>query len=380
MEILRFFLRPFACLYGLIMLIRGKLFDWKILPVESFPLSVISVGNLSYGGTGKTPVVEYLIRLLANDYMVATLSRGYKRNTRGFVLASSDSTFEEIGDEPLQYKTKFNNIEVAVHERRRFGIRALLKAFPDLDVVLLDDAYQHRYVKPGLSILLTDFHKLYVNDHLIPSGTLREFRSEARRADIIIVTKTPGVLSPITRRRITGMIKPRVHQQLLFSYISYGEPVPLCSKHKDLLKDYYNTILLFSGIANSYPIQEHLRTKCHELYEMDFMDHHKYSLQDIEKIRVNFENFFTRNKIIFTTEKDAMRLDKSVLRDAIKNLPIFYIPIEIRFHNGDSAIFDDQIKGYVEGNTGNNNISAREDKSITPDWHHSRHRPGRTGE
>lgn len=222
MDVLRLLLLPFAYLYGLLMLIRGKLFDWKILPSESFPISVISVGNLSYGGTGKTPLVEYIIRLLQNEMKLATLSRGYKRNTRGFVLANKDSTYEEIGDEPLQYKTKFSNIEVAVHEKRRKGIRQLLKLFPDLKLVLLDDAYQHRYVKPGLSILLTDFHKLYIKDFPMPAGTLREFRSAAKRADIIIVTKTTSVLSPITRRRITSLIKPRVDQQLLFSYIRYG--------------------------------------------------------------------------------------------------------------------------------------------------------------
>jgi len=353
MDILRVLLLPFACLYGLIMAFRGKLFDWKILPSESFPLAVISVGNLSYGGTGKTPMVEYLIRLLSESYNVSTLSRGYKRKTRGFVLASESSTFEEIGDEPLQYKTKFENVEVAVHEKRRFGIRKLIRNFPDLDVVLLDDAYQHRFVKPGLSILLTDFHKLYVNDYPLPAGTLREFRCASKRADIIIVTKTPGVLSPITRRRITGMIKPRLHQQLLFSYISYGNPTPLYQKNEELLKKRYNTILLFSGIANSYPLQEHLQSMCHELQVMDFMDHHKYTLQDLEKIKENFDNLFTRNKAIFTTEKDAQRLDKSALQEVIKKLPVFYIPIKFKFHNGDNIIFDDQIREYVEKDTGN---------------------------
>jgi tetraacyldisaccharide 4'-kinase len=353
MEVLRVILFPFACIYGLIMAIRGKLFDWKILPSEEFPLAVISVGNLSYGGTGKTPIVEYLIRLLSQDNKLATLSRGYKRKTRGFVLASEESTYEEIGDEPLQYKTKFSDIEVAVHQRRRKGIKKLLKSFPDLDAVLLDDAYQHRYVKPGFSILLTDFHKLYVNDYPMPAGTLREFRSGAKRADIIIVTKTPGVLSPITRRRITSIIKPRIHQQLLFSYISYGRPVPLYQESEELLKERYNTILLFSGVANSYPLQEHLQSMCHELHVVDFMDHHKYTLQDLEKIKSSFDNMFTRNKAIFTTEKDAMRLDKSALRDVIKHLPVFYIPIKFKFHNGDNIIFDDQIREYVERNTGN---------------------------
>ena len=353
MDVLRVVLFPFACIYGLIMAIRGKLFDWRILPSEKFPLAVISVGNLSYGGTGKTPMVEYLIRLLQQERKVATLSRGYKRKTRGFVLANENSIFEEIGDEPLQYKTKFDDIEVAVHERRRKGIRKLMNLFPDLDVVLLDDAYQHRYVKPGLSILLTDFHKLFVNDYPLPAGTLREFRCAAKRADIIIVTKIPGVLSPITRRRITSLIKPRIHQQLLFSHISYGKPVPICKKNEDLLKDRYNTILLFSGVANSYPLQEHLRSMCTDLHVMDFMDHHNYTLQDLEKIRSNFDNMFTRNKVIFTTEKDAMRLDKSLLRDVIKHLPVFYIPIKFKFHNGDNIIFDDQIREYVERDTGN---------------------------
>jgi len=357
MEVLRVFLFPFACVYGLIMAIRGKFFDWKILPSKSFPLAVISVGNLSYGGTGKTPIVEYLIRKLSKDHKVATLSRGYKRKTRGFVLSTEKSTYEEIGDEPLQYKTKFKDVEVAVHERRRKGIKKLLQKFKNLEVILLDDAFQHRYVTPGYSILLTDFHKLYVNDYPLPAGTLREFRSGSKRADMIIVTKTPGVLSPITRRRITALIKPKIHQQLLFSYISYGKPVPICKKNEELLKDNYNTILLFSGVANSYPLQEHLQTMCQELHVMDFMDHHKYTLQDLEKIKSNFENMFTRNKIIFTTEKDAMRLDKSVLREVIKNMPIFYIPIKFKFHNGDNIIFDDQIREYVEKDTGNQQLS-----------------------
>ncbi len=357
MDVLRVLLFPFACIYGLIMAIRGKLFDWKVLPAKSFPLAVISVGNLSYGGTGKTPMVEYLIRLLKDSNNVATLSRGYKRKTRGFVLANENSTYEEIGDEPLQYKTKFDDVEVAVHEKRRKGIKRLMESFPDLDVVLLDDAYQHRYVTPGLSILLTDFHKLFVNDYPLPAGTLREFRGAAKRADIIIVTKTPGVLSPITRRRITSMIKPRLHQQLLFSYISYGKPVPLYTKNEGLLKDSYNTILLFSGVANSYPMQEHLQSMCQELMVMDFMDHHKYTVQDLEKIKSNFDNLFTRNKVIFTTEKDAMRLDKSVLRELIKSMPVFYIPIKFKFHNGDNIIFDDQIQEYVEKDTGNKQFS-----------------------
>jgi tetraacyldisaccharide 4'-kinase len=341
------------------MLIRGKLFDWKVLPSQSFPIPVISVGNLSYGGTGKTPMVEYIIRMFEDEKKIATLSRGYKRKTRGFVLANKESTYEEIGDEPLQYKTKFSNIEVAVHERRRKGIKKLMEHFNDLDLVLLDDAFQHRYVRPGKSILLTDFHKLYKNDYPLPAGTLREFRSAAKRADIIIITKTPSVLSPITRRRLSGIIKPHNDQHLLFSYIKYGQAMPICEKHEEFRKERYNTILLFCGIANSYPLQDHLRTMCHELHVMDFMDHHKYSVQDLQRIKANFDNMFTRNKVIFTTEKDAMRLDKSALREVIREMPIFFIPIEIGLHNGDSVIFDDQIRGYVEKNSGNRTVPQR---------------------
>ncbi len=353
MEVLRFLLIPFACLYGLIMLVRNKLFDWKILSSHSFAIPVISVGNLSCGGTGKTPMVEYIIRLLQDRYRLATLSRGYKRKTSGFFLASEDSTYEQIGDEPLQYKTKFSQVEVAVHERRSKGIMELSERFPELDVILLDDAFQHRYVKPGLSILLTDFHKLYVNDYPLPAGTLREFRSAARRADIIVVTKTPKVFSPITRRRITSMIRPAIHQQLLFSYVTYEKPVPVCDQYTIPPNKRYNTILLFSGIANSYPLQEHLHGMCHELLVMDFMDHHTYTVQDLEKIRRQFDNIFSQNKVIFTTEKDAMRLGKSELYKLICKMPVFYIPIRVRFHKGDNAIFDDQILEYVEKNTGN---------------------------
>ncbi len=358
MNILRVLLFPFACLYGLITQIRNKFFDWHILPSESFDMPVISVGNLSYGGTGKTPHIEYLVRLLEKEFKTATLSRGYGRKSKGFVMANEFSSFHEIGDEPLQYQQKFENIKVAVDECRRRGIKILHNSNHELDCILLDDAFQHRYVKPGLSILLTDFHKLYVNDYPIPTGTLRERRKGAKRADIIIVTKTNSVLSPITKRRIANLIKPRKNQTLYFSHIKYGSKISLTNFTETPEKKKYNTIILFTGIANSYPLQEHLRNFCSELIVLDFPDHHKYNEKDLEKIKTTYLDVFSKNKIIFTTEKDAMRLIKTNLFEEIKDLPIFYIPIEIKFHLGGEKGFNKQIVDYVKKNKRNGRVHS----------------------
>jgi len=359
MNLLQLLLLPFALLYGFVALVRNKLFDWKVMPSESYDFPVISVGNLSCGGTGKTPHVEYLIRLLKDKYKIAILSRGYKRKTSGFLMCSDKSTYKDIGDEPLQYCRKYKGIQVAVDEDRRNGIHTLKKHFSDLQAVILDDAFQHRYVKPGLQILTTDFHRLYMEDYPIPSGTLREFRCGAKRADIIIVTKSPRILSPITRRRINGMIRPRLHQQLFYTYLDYGEIIPLSDNAKGEIRDKYNNILMFTGIANSYPLAEYLKNMCNELDALEFMDHHSYSMKDLERIRNEFEKLFTRNKIIVTTEKDAMRLKHNPEFEPILNkLPIYYIPIEIRFHNGENTIFDDLVLKYVGKNQGNLQLSA----------------------
>lgn len=337
------------------MSIRNFLFSCKILRAKTFNIPVISVGNLSFGGTGKTPHVEYLIRLLKDKYSVAILSRGYGRKTKGFILASENSSPCEIGDEPLQYKTKFkNSIEVAVDKKRRRGIKILYNKFPKLEVILLDDAFQHRWIKPGLSILLTDFHKLYCHDFPPPSGTLREFSRGSKRADIIIITKMTSVLSPITRRRLTKIIKPKKHQLLNFSCIKYGELYSLHNKDTIPKSKKFSTILLFSGIANSYPIQDRLRKKCNELIVMDFKDHHKYSIKDLSKIKNKFDDIYTKNKVIITTEKDAMRLSKPELFKFVENLPIFYLPIEVKLHNDDAKKFDKKIIDYVRKNKRNN--------------------------
>ncbi len=343
------------------MLFRNKLFDWRLMPSKKFDIPVICVGNLTFGGTGKTPHVEYLVKLLMNEYTLATLSRGYGRETKGFIIASDYMNYLQIGDEPLQFKHKFEDIHVVVDERRKRGIKLLLEKVPGLDVVILDDAFQHRYVKPGLSIILSDYHNLYTQNYLFPTGTLREFRSGAKRADIIIVTKTPKIFSPITRRMLIDEIKPKSYQQLYFSYISYGD-LKSIDKDKESYKiSKVSTILMFAGIANTYPLEAYLKRNCGELIVMNFPDHHKYIEKDLLKIMGKFNDIFTANKMIITTEKDMMRLIKQNMYNIIKDYPIYYIPIEIKFHQNDEAKFNNQIMEYVEKSTRNRRIHKEKD-------------------
>ena len=354
MNLLRLILFPVSLLYGTIMWIRNKCFDKHILKSKSFETPVISVGNLSMGGTGKSPHVEYLVRLLSEGFNVTTLSRGYKRKTKGFVLADDHVTAKDIGDEPFQFKSKFENIQVAVDEKRVRGISKIQEHNPDVDVILLDDAFQHRYVKPGLSILLTDFHNLYCQDYPVPTGTLREFRSGAGRADIIIVTKCAKVLSPITRKRVKDEIKPQPHQKLYFSYIEHGAfvPIPGIDFKPDKNKKYYS-ILLFAGIANSYPLEFYLKNLCVEIEILKFPDHHHYNKKDITRIVETFDRILSQNKIIVTTEKDAMRLMFPKFIKMLKYYPVCYVPIEIKFHKEDKIKFNNQIISYVKENTRN---------------------------
>ncbi len=335
------------------MLVRNLLFDLGILHTEEFDIPVISVGNLSTGGTGKTPHIEYLARLLSDCVHTAILSRGYARKSKGFILVSRKSNVKYIGDEPLQFVKKFHNIKVAVDEKRVRGIQKLIDKFPDIGLVLLDDAFQHRWVKPGISILLTDYHNLFMEDYVIPSGRLREFRSGAKRADVIIVTKTPKVLSPITRRRLQDEIKPLPSQQIFFSFITYGCFIPVNEEQDITILKKLTYILLFTGIANDYPLQEEIRRKCSELSIIKFPDHHQYDLKDLDNIKVRFIDLPSRKKIILTTEKDMMRLKNPEFSNFLKDLPLFYLPIEIDFHGKDKQGFDKLIKDYVGQNKRN---------------------------
>lgn len=350
---LQVILLPVSLCYGLAMMVRNWLFNLRLLPSKTFGKPVISVGNLTYGGTGKTPHIEYLIRLLTPAMLVATLSRGYGRKSKGYILASKRSNVKYIGDEPMQFLKKFEQVKVAVDEKRSRGIQLLLEKHPGLDVILLDDAFQHRYVKPGLSILLTDYHRLYSEDMILPSGTLREFRGGAGRADIIVVTKTPKIFSPITRRRIIEELKPGNLQHVYFSYIKYSDPTPVFDSMTLTLPIKLTNILLFTGIASDDPLREHLERMCSELVVMKFADHHAYTVNDIELITRKYHDLPTQKKIMVTTEKDMMRLKTPELSTYLKNLPLFCVPMEIDFHGTDKEQFDNEILRYVKKNQRN---------------------------
>ncbi|MBS4059774.1 MAG: tetraacyldisaccharide 4'-kinase [Bacteroidetes bacterium] len=358
MKILLF---PFALIYHFVLFLRHKLFDIGILPSESFGLPVICIGNLNLGGTGKTPHTEYIIRLFMKQHEIAVLSRGYKRKTKGFILGSSEKTSDEVGDEPKQYISKFPNITVAVDEQRRSGIKQLLKLQKPPEIILLDDAFQHRYVKPGLNILLTDYHNLYTKDYLVPAGRLRDIKSSAKRADIIVVTKTPAVFSPFIEQNLLESLKPKRSQTIYYSFLKYGNLKPVSNSNKLSIPRSISTILLITGIENPYPLKEHLNNKCIDLIHMPFSDHHVYSEKEINDIVYSYNAIIGRNKIIITTEKDAARLADSPYFRSLENLPLFFQPIEIGFHQKTGISFDEYISDYVRKNLTNKQLHQRKD-------------------
>ena len=316
-----------------------------------FSVPVISIGNLSAGGTGKTPHVEYIIRLLGAKSDLAILSRGYGRNTKGFLEASESENAGTLGDEPKQFSTKFPDVRVCVDEKRVRGARKILEKYPDTKAIILDDAFQHRYIKAGLSIMLTDYHKLYTSNYILPYGTLRESRSGAKRADIIIVTKTPNVLSPIERKSITAAINRSFKKRVMFSYIRYGNIISLWDNNIVIEPgNKHRVIMLVSGIANSYPLEFELKSRCDELVVVRFKDHHKYTEADLETIKRNYSDIYSRNKLLVTTEKDAMRMQDPSIREIASKLPFYYIPIEIELHKEDKRAFDEIILNYVREN------------------------------
>lgn len=345
---IRIILYPFSLLYGLVIIIRNILFDKGILPSTAYDIPVISIGNLTVGGTGKTPHVEYLVRLLQGKYRVATVSRGYGRKTRGFLLVKAEHTIWEVGDEAMQYRKKFPDIIVTVDEDRRHGIAQLLRMPDPPEVILMDDAFQHRYVKAGLSILLTDYYEMYTEDYLLPAGRLREPRRSAHRADIIVVTKTDKILSPLIQRELEEDICPRQWQGICYSYIKYDNPVSLTGRKIDLNKKTTGNVLLVTGIANPYTLEIYLKGVFREVTCLRFGDHHVYSSQDILLIRETYHDMIGKDKLIFTTEKDAMRLTEPRIMDQLKDLPIYYIPIRIEFHKNSKQLFNTSILHYVE--------------------------------
>lgn len=358
-------LLPVSWLYGLIVYFRNKLFDWKIFSQKQFPIPVICIGNITVGGTGKTPHTEYLVELLKNQYKVAVLSRGYGRKTKGFILATANSTSCIIGDEPFQIKQKYSDIIVAVDENRCRGIRYLLDSGTPPDVILLDDAFQHRYVKPSFTILLTDFNRPMNQDALLPAGRLRESVSHAAKANIIVMTKCPDTLSPIDFRLLTYDIKPYPYQSLFFTKFTYKKLVPIFGDKENsldlnFLKDKH--ILVVTGIASPSVMIEKLKKYTGKIYEITYPDHHSFSEKDIEHIKTEFDKIQSDNKIIITTEKDATRL---ILMDNIDDSlkqSIFYLPIRVLFRENGQQIFNDKILEHVRENTTNNSFHKKQGK------------------
>ncbi|WP_300569688.1 tetraacyldisaccharide 4'-kinase [Flavobacterium sp.] len=332
MNFLRKILFPFAILYGFITGIRNFLFDKGILKSYSFDLPVIAVGNLSVGGTGKTPQIEYLIRLLSQDYKIATLSRGYKRKSEGFVLADENANAEILGDEPFQFYQKFKNIQVAVDANRVNGITQLLSQTEKPDVILLDDAFQHRKVKAGFYILLTSYDDLFCDDFMLPTGNLRENRNGVKRADVIIVTKCPSTISEGEQNKIRKKIG--VEKPIFFTYIDYDDAI--FSTDKKLgVSDLKNVDkLLLAGIAKPEPFFAYLQAEKNKT--MTFPDHHHFSQQDIETIKDK-----AKDKIIITTEKDFVRLNGKLPKEQL-----FYLPIKSSFVNNEND-FNKTIIDYV---------------------------------
>lgn len=371
-------LYPAAWIYGAVVRMRNKLFDWKILRSKSFDVPVISVGNLAVGGTGKTPHTEYLIKLLCEKYQVAVLSRGYKRNTKGYVLAGAESTARTIGDEPFQMHTKFPSVTLAVDENRCHGIEQLLGLKrTKVDVVLLDDAFQHRYVKPGLSILLTDYHRLFCDDALLPAGRLREPVSGKNRAQIVIVTKCPQDLKPIDYNIITKRLNLFPYQQLFFSSFRYGELKRVFTERETsgrssgedssatssfplyvplhLLKE--TSVLLVTGIASPTSIIERLEGCAKEIDLLSFGDHHDFTQRDVQLIKERFEKLQGEQRLIITTEKDATRLVGHPDLDAELKPFIYALPIEIEILQNQQDKFNQHINDYVRENTRNRSLS-----------------------
>ena len=357
-------LTPLSWLYGLGVRFRNLCFEVGMLKSRAFDVPVIAVGNITVGGTGKTPHVEYLVRLLKDKFRVAVLSRGYKRSTSGYLLASESSTEREIGDEPYQMKQKYPDISVAVDPKRVRGIQQLTDNDQSLDVILLDDAFQHRYVKPGINILLVDYHRLIIYDKLLPAGRLREPESSKSRADIVIVTKCPKQLKPMEYRVLTKAMNLFPYQQLFFTTLQYDDPYPIFDKSEEPLQlsqliQPDTNVLLITGIASPEQMQQDLSPLTSHLSPLTFSDHHNFKPKDVELINRSFSDL-PSPKCIITTEKDATRLQNlEGLSDEVRQ-HIYALPVRISFIRPEQEEkFNENIIGYVRKNSRNSILTKR---------------------
>ena len=345
-------LRPFSWLYGGAVWFRNWLFDTGLIKGQEFQRPVICVGNITVGGTGKTPHIELLIRMLQGDHRVAVLSRGYKRKSSGFHLANASTTMQEIGDEPWQIKQKFPDIIVAVDANRRRGLTRLFSdsETKDIDVALLDDAYQHRYVRAKLNILLTDYHRLITDDCLLPAGRLREPLSAKNRANIVIVTKCPSDMKPMEYRIVQTALSLKPYQKLFFSTLRYGRPYRLFSEtpgvEEELTADTH--ILLLTGIALPQQMIQDLKQVTRHIAPLSFADHHDFRERDIQKIEATFTELQGSKRLIITTEKDASRLLAVKNFSPILRRHIYVLPIEVEIQRNQQEKFRQLILDSVK--------------------------------
>ncbi len=370
---------PLSWLYGIGVGFRNQLFNIGLLKQQDYDIPIISVGNITVGGAGKTPHVEYLIRLLKDKVKVAVLSRGYKRKTHGYVLANDSSTVTDIGDEPYQMKQKYQDVHIAVDKKRVDGIAHITgdAETNDTDVILLDDAFQHRYVKPGINILLVDYHRLIIYDKLLPAGRLREPQSGKNRADIVIITKCPKDLKPMEFRVLTKAMNLYPYQSLYFTTIEYESLTPLFAKEKstiekEALEDKH--VMLITGIASPKQIIIDLKPHVKEMTTLAFSDHHQFKSKDIMKINETF-NAIKGEKIIVTTEKDATRLEQlEGLSEEVKQ-NLYVLPIKVKFMINQEEEFNDKIIDYVRKNSRNSILVKGKDGHKSKDSHNSGNRP-----
>jgi len=348
---------PFAFVFGIITTIRNAMYNWGILKVQEFSVPIISVGNLTVGGTGKTPHTEYLVSLFKDNYKIAVLSRGYKRRTSGFVLADGNSSAKTIGDEPFQIKSKFSDIMVAVDEKRCHGINKLMEPENAPDIIILDDAYQHRQVKPGLSILLTSYDNLFVDDYMLPMGRLRESKKNKNRADIVIVTKCPETAKPIDFLLVKKKLNLVAHQRLYFSAYEYDNIKPVFQGNKQSKLHDFSAIMLLTGIVSPQPLKEHLRGYVADIVSLAYPDHHNFTKKDIQHIADTFYNIKTPKKAIVVTEKDAARLIGMDLPKDLKK-SIYSIGIRVTILQEKEKEFNLQLVDYVRKNKRNRSVFA----------------------
>jgi len=359
-------LYPFSAIYGLVVSIRNFMYDYKMFKSTEFEIPVISIGNITVGGTGKTPHTEYMVDLLRKQFRVTTISRGYKRKTKGYQEVKVDSLAANIGDEPLQIKSKFSDIQVIVDEKRVHAIEIIQKqeASQLPDIILLDDAFQHRSVSAGINILLIDFNRPIDKDTIMPVGRLRESKWQMRRATLIIYTKCPQEISPITRRIIMKDVNLRPYQNLFFTTMVYQPLTPVFPEEAiptpKLASDKVS-VLLVTGIANPEHLHKYLSNFSEDITDLKFPDHHNFNASNIQQIETKFTGIEATNKIIITTEKDSMRLKDMDLSSSLK-ANLFYIPLKIKFLDSEGKNFDEKIVTYVRENKSNRDLHNRKSK------------------